>query len=98
VVPASAPGIGLIYTPCYCTVVVTFISAASAYVVISLLVVLYYRHGGVRVDCVPSELAAMFLSLRSIYLTPNPNPLHIQLNRQLKCPSCGFSTSSGAFN
>jgi len=25
--------------------------------------------------------------------------LHIQLNRQLKCPSCGFnSTSSGAFN
>ena len=65
---------GLILTRFRSSAVVSFISVASAYVVVSSLVVSCFRLGGVRADCVPSELATTFLSLRSIHLTPNPNP------------------------
>jgi len=63
---------GLIPTRLRCSVAVPFISVAYTYVLGSLLVVFRLRLGCVRVDRVPSELAATFLSLRSIYLTPNP--------------------------
>jgi len=69
------PGRGFILTLFRCSAVVFFISDVSACcAAVFLLVVLCFRLGGVRADCVPSELAATFLSLRSIYLTPNPNP------------------------
>ena len=71
------PGMGLIPTRFRCSVAVPFISVAYTYVLGSLLAVLYLRLGSVRVDCVPSELAATFLSLRSIYLTPNPIAMKI---------------------
>jgi len=70
------PGMGLIPTRFWYSAAVSLNSVASAYVVVSSLVVSCSRLGDVRVDCVPSELAATFLSLRSIYLTPNPNPVH----------------------
>jgi len=38
-----------------------------------LLAVLCFRLGGVSVNPVPSKLAATFLCLRSIHLTPNPS-------------------------
>jgi len=70
---------GLILTRLRCSAVVSFISDVSGYCAgVFLLAVLYSRLGCVRVDCVLSELAAMFLSLRSIYLTPNPKvPLEL---------------------
>jgi len=68
------PGMRLIPARFRCSLAVPFISVAYTYVRGSLLVVFRLRLGCVRVGCVPSELAATFLSLRSIYLTPNPNP------------------------
>jgi len=71
----SEPGMGLILTRSRCSAVLSFISDVSACcAAVFLLAVLCHRLGCVRVDCVPSELAATFLSLRSIHLTPNPNP------------------------
>jgi len=67
------PGIRLIPTGFRCSVAVPFISVASTYVLCTLLAVFRLTLGCVRVDSVPSELAATFLSLRSIHLTPNPN-------------------------
>ena len=64
---------GLILTHFRRSAVVSFISVPSTYVVGSLLVVFRFILGCVHVDCVPNELAATFLSLRSIHLTPNPN-------------------------
>ena len=70
------PGTGLILTHCRCPVVSSFISVAAAHVVVFSLVVSCSRLGCIRVDCVPSELAAIFLSLKLLYLTPHPNPGH----------------------
>ena len=79
-VRASVPGMGLIPTRSRCSAVVSFISDVPACcAAVFLLAVLCLRLGCVRADCVPSELAATFLSLRSIYLTPNPNPSQIPL-------------------
>jgi len=107
-VPAPVPGLGLILTRCHCCFVVSFIADVSAYcAAVFLLVVLCFRLGCVRVDCVPSELAATFLSLRSIHLTPNPkvgwsyletelkaqdiNPLVLRLIHQLMFQDMSFS-------
>ena len=68
------PDVGLVYILHSGSLVVSFISVASTYVVVSLHVVfcLDLMVLGLAVSLV--SLAAMVLSLRSIYLTPNPNP------------------------
>jgi len=73
-VPTPVPGMGLIPTRFPRSAVVSFISDVSACSAgVFLLVALCFRLGGVRSDCVPSELATIYLSRRSIYLTPNSN-------------------------
>ena len=74
---------GLIPTRFRCSPCVPFLSVASTYVVGSLLVVFQFRPGGVRADCVPSELAATFLSLRSIHLTPNPKEILFVMSKKV---------------
>ena len=62
---ASVPDVGLICIHHWCPAVVSFIADVPATcAVFFLLVVLCFRLGGVRVACVPSELAATFLSLK----------------------------------
>ena len=89
------PGMGPIHTRFRCSAVVSFISDVSACcAAIFLLVALCFRLGGVRADRVRSELAAMFLSLRSIYLTPNPKFLifHTEYLSEHFC--CGIAKTS----
>jgi len=82
--PASAPGMGFILTRSRCSAVVSFILDVSAcWAAVFLLAVLCLRLRCVCADCVPSELAATFLSPRSIYLTPNPNPEHAEQHQRL---------------
>ena len=77
--PDLRPDVGFIHILHSGSLGVSFISVASTYVVVSSHVVFGLDLMVLRLAVSLVSLAAMVLSLRSIYLTPNPNPYTLKL-------------------